>query len=189
MKSLLFTAILSLRKRSEQILIKFAILLQVRLTHAQTFFRGVMLIRIMTTGISTYHWLYSPTEIACMHFLECPHSLQLMHGREAATPLILLSSTTETKKQLISNYGQCCGSGGRFKLWGGGGAEPPFYFRKSRIYYVTEEIKSSGDTKYRMYSCPRTTRENVTLVHLRSSISVTISTKIFSFDFKKLQQN
>jgi hypothetical protein len=39
MKSLLFTAILSLRKRSE--LIKFAILLQVRLTHAQTFFRGV----------------------------------------------------------------------------------------------------------------------------------------------------
>ena len=41
MKSLLFTAILSLRKRSEQILIKFAILLQVRLTHAQTFFRGV----------------------------------------------------------------------------------------------------------------------------------------------------
>jgi hypothetical protein len=42
MKSLLFTAILSLRKRSEQILIKFAILLQVRLTHAQTFFRGVL---------------------------------------------------------------------------------------------------------------------------------------------------
>jgi hypothetical protein len=42
MKSLLFTAILSLRKRSEQILIKFAILLQVRLTHAQTFFRGVV---------------------------------------------------------------------------------------------------------------------------------------------------
>jgi hypothetical protein len=41
MKSLLFTAILSLRKRSEQILSKFAILLQVRLTHAQTFFRGV----------------------------------------------------------------------------------------------------------------------------------------------------
>jgi hypothetical protein len=41
MKSLLFTAILSLRKRSEQILIKFAIPLQVRLTHAQTFFRGV----------------------------------------------------------------------------------------------------------------------------------------------------
>jgi hypothetical protein len=41
MKSLLFTAILSLRKRSEQILINFAILLQVRLTHAQTFFRGV----------------------------------------------------------------------------------------------------------------------------------------------------
>ena len=28
-------------ERSEQILIKFAILLQVRLTHAQTFFRGV----------------------------------------------------------------------------------------------------------------------------------------------------
>jgi hypothetical protein len=43
MKSLLFTAILSLRKRSEQILIKFAIPLQVRLTHAQTFFRGVLL--------------------------------------------------------------------------------------------------------------------------------------------------
>jgi hypothetical protein len=42
MKSLLFTAILSLRKRSEQILITFAILLQVRLTHAQTFFRGVI---------------------------------------------------------------------------------------------------------------------------------------------------
>ena len=21
-----------------------------------------------------------------------------------------------------------------FKLWGGGGAEPPFYFRRSRIY-------------------------------------------------------
>ena len=41
MKSLLFTAILSLRKRSERLLIKFAILLQVRLTHAQTFFRGV----------------------------------------------------------------------------------------------------------------------------------------------------
>ena len=41
MKSLLFTAILSLRKRSEQILIKFAIPLQVRLTHALTFFRGV----------------------------------------------------------------------------------------------------------------------------------------------------
>ena len=41
MKSLLFTAILSLRKHSEQILIKFAILLQVMLTHAQTFFRGV----------------------------------------------------------------------------------------------------------------------------------------------------
>jgi hypothetical protein len=37
----LFTAIFSLPKRSEQILIKFAILLQVRLTHAQTFFRGV----------------------------------------------------------------------------------------------------------------------------------------------------
>ena len=37
MKSLFFTAILSLR-----ILIKFAILLQVRLTHAQTFFRGVL---------------------------------------------------------------------------------------------------------------------------------------------------
>jgi hypothetical protein len=45
MKSLLFTAILSLRKRSEQLLVKFAILLQVRLTHAQTFFRGV-----------TIHW-------------------------------------------------------------------------------------------------------------------------------------
>jgi transposase InsO family protein len=44
-----------------------------------------------------------------------------VNGREAATPLILLSSTTETKKQLISNYSQCCGSGGRFKLWGGGG--------------------------------------------------------------------
>jgi uncharacterized protein (DUF488 family) len=29
-------------ERSEQILIKFAILLQVRLTHAQTFFRGVV---------------------------------------------------------------------------------------------------------------------------------------------------
>ena len=41
MKSLLFTAILSLRKRSEQLLIKFAILLQIGLTHAQTFFRGV----------------------------------------------------------------------------------------------------------------------------------------------------
>ncbi len=41
MKSLLFTATLSLRKRSERLLIKFAILLQVRLTHAQTFFRGV----------------------------------------------------------------------------------------------------------------------------------------------------
>jgi fumarate reductase subunit C len=41
MKSLLFTAILSIRKRSEQILIKFAILLQVRMTHAQTFFRSV----------------------------------------------------------------------------------------------------------------------------------------------------
>jgi hypothetical protein len=27
-----------------------------------------------------------------------------------------------------------------------------------------------------MYSCPRTTRENVTLVHLWSRISVTIST-------------
>jgi hypothetical protein len=84
---------------------------------------------------------------------------------------------------------QCCRSGGSlgggapfFKLWGG--AEPPFYFRKSRIYYVTEEIQSSGDTKYRMYSCPRTKRENVTLVHLRRRISVTISTKIFSFDLK-----
>ena len=43
MKSLLFTAILSLRKRSERLLIKFAILLQVRLTHAQTFFRGVVM--------------------------------------------------------------------------------------------------------------------------------------------------
>jgi hypothetical protein len=41
MKSLLFTAILSLRKRSEQLLIKFAMLLQIGLTHAQTFFRGV----------------------------------------------------------------------------------------------------------------------------------------------------
>jgi hypothetical protein len=41
MKSLLFTAILSLRKRSDQLLIKFAILLQIGLTHAQTFFRGV----------------------------------------------------------------------------------------------------------------------------------------------------
>jgi hypothetical protein len=41
MKSLLFTAILSLRERSEQLLIKFAILLQIGLTHAQTFFRGV----------------------------------------------------------------------------------------------------------------------------------------------------
>jgi hypothetical protein len=41
MKSLIFTAILSLRKRSEQLLIKFAILLQIGLTHAQTFFRGV----------------------------------------------------------------------------------------------------------------------------------------------------
>jgi hypothetical protein len=41
MKSLLFTAILSLRKRSEQLLIKFEILLQIGLTHAQTFFRGV----------------------------------------------------------------------------------------------------------------------------------------------------
>ena len=41
MKSFLFTAILSLQKRSEQFLIKFAILLQVRLTHAQTFFRGI----------------------------------------------------------------------------------------------------------------------------------------------------
>jgi hypothetical protein len=40
MKSLLFTAILSLRERSEQLLIKFAILLQIGLTHAQTFFRG-----------------------------------------------------------------------------------------------------------------------------------------------------
>jgi hypothetical protein len=70
-----------------------------------------------------------------------------------------------------------------FKLWGGG-AEPPFYFRKSRIDYVTEEIQSSGDTKYRIYSCPRTTRENVTLVHLWNRISVTISTKIFSFDLK-----
>jgi hypothetical protein len=46
MKSLLFTSILSLRKCSEQILIKFAILLQVRLTHAQTFFRGVALCRV-----------------------------------------------------------------------------------------------------------------------------------------------
>ena len=53
---------------------------------------------------------------------------------------------------------QCCRSGGRlgaepsfFKL-GGGGAEPPFCFRKSRIYYVTEEIQSPGDTKYRMYT-------------------------------------
>jgi hypothetical protein len=61
---------------------------------------------------------------------------------------------------------------------GGGGV------RKSRIYYVTEEIQPSGDTKYRMYSRPRTTRENVTLVHLQSRISVTISTKIFSFDLK-----
>ena len=48
MKSLLFTAILSLRKRSEQLLIKFAILLQVRLTHAQTFFRGVAFTRVFS---------------------------------------------------------------------------------------------------------------------------------------------
>ena len=57
MKSLLFTAILSLRKRSEQILIKFAILLQVRLTHAQTFFRGVSVHRpvssIYISGVRT----------------------------------------------------------------------------------------------------------------------------------------
>ena len=46
MKSLLFTAILSLWKRSEQVLIKFVILLQVRLTHAQTFFRGVLRRRV-----------------------------------------------------------------------------------------------------------------------------------------------
>jgi hypothetical protein len=90
--------------------------------------------------------------------------------------------------QVVIN--QCCRSGG--SLGGGapllqtlgGGAEPPFYFRKSRIDYVTEEIQSSGDTKYRIYSCPRTTRENVTLVHLWNRISVTISTKIFSFDLK-----
>jgi hypothetical protein len=50
MKSLLFTAILSLRKRSEQLLIKFAILLQVRLTHAQTFFRGVALAIVRHAG-------------------------------------------------------------------------------------------------------------------------------------------
>jgi hypothetical protein len=56
MKSLLFTAILSLRKRSEQILIKFAILLQVRLTHAQTFFRGVdnkLLEQLVTSLLSS----------------------------------------------------------------------------------------------------------------------------------------
>ena len=53
MKSLLFTAILSLRKRSEQILIKFAILLQVRLTHAQTFFRGVYFTRVFLSSRAT----------------------------------------------------------------------------------------------------------------------------------------
>ena len=52
----------------------------------------------------------------------------------------------------IYNKGSAVKVGGRlgaeppfFKL-GGGGTEPPFYFRKSRIYYVTEEIQSSGDT-------------------------------------------
>ena len=54
MKSLLFTAILSLRKRSEQLLIKFAILLQVRLTHAQTFFRGVDF-RSLYQGLLIFH--------------------------------------------------------------------------------------------------------------------------------------
>jgi hypothetical protein len=59
MKSLLFTAILSLRKRSEQLLIKFAILLQVRLTHAQTFFRGVdtdWLVTLIVTGDADCYW-------------------------------------------------------------------------------------------------------------------------------------
>jgi hypothetical protein len=67
MKSLLFTAILSLRKRSEQILIKFAILLQVRLTHAQTFFRGVHVTKFIfqrmvdfnVGGLCGYHFFYS----------------------------------------------------------------------------------------------------------------------------------
>jgi hypothetical protein len=60
MKSLLFTAILSLRKRSEQILIKFAILLQVRLTHAQTFFRGVntaMLNYVNACAVERQFWV------------------------------------------------------------------------------------------------------------------------------------
>jgi hypothetical protein len=67
----------------------------------------------------------------------------------------------------------------------GGGLSPPSTLENREFRsYVTEEIQSSGDTKYRMFSCPRTTRENVTLVHLRSRISVTMSTKIFSFDLK-----
>jgi hypothetical protein len=58
MKSLLFTAILSLRERSEQILIKFAILLQVRLTHAQTFFRGVGLHNLSSSIFFHYSTLW-----------------------------------------------------------------------------------------------------------------------------------
>ena len=65
MKSLLFTAILSHRKRSEQILIKFAILLQVRVTHAQTFFRGVIweLIKISNFNILCLNISWSPSSI------------------------------------------------------------------------------------------------------------------------------
>jgi hypothetical protein len=61
MKSLLFTAILSLRKRLEQILIKFAILLQVRLTHAQTFFRGVPSINLRHAKTAHAQYLKSHT--------------------------------------------------------------------------------------------------------------------------------
>ena len=84
MKSLLFTAILSLRKRSEQILIKFAILLQVRLTHAHTFFRGVYLSTLQDEPLLLTH---------CAH----AHCLQFEHSGNG-----LMSHVRETSKVTIN---------------------------------------------------------------------------------------
>jgi hypothetical protein len=84
MKSLLFTAILSLRERSEQLLIKFAILLQIGLTHAQTFFRGVVSSRLKTlstdyTVIILIHWPLSTPFHRSMfvwHWYQFQHSIR-----------------------------------------------------------------------------------------------------------------
>ena len=107
------------------------------------------------------------------------------------SPYMHLYARAKFRTPRVECSSQCCRSGG--SLGGGapllqtlGGLSPPSTLENREFIMSQRRFSHLAilNTECVQDMSPRTARENVTLVHLQSRISVTISTKIFSFDLK-----